>query len=74
MTTTVPAAIILIPGTAMFRAVYYLNSGDMDHALSNAATAAMVVFSISAGLVLARLLTDRAWTFGHLIEFDKPLA
>ncbi|MBG9338622.1 threonine/serine exporter family protein [Corynebacterium diphtheriae bv. mitis] len=74
ITTTVPAAIILIPGTAMFRAVYYLNSGDMDHALSNAATAAMVVFSISAGLVLARLLTDRAWTFGHLIEFDKPLA
>lgn len=37
----------------------------------NAATAMMVVFSISAGLVLARLLTDKSWTYGKLIEFDK---
>lgn len=71
ITTTVPAAVILMPGTAMFRAVYYLNRGDMDQALVNAATAMMVVFSISAGLVLARLLTDKSWTYGKLIEFDK---
>ncbi|WP_368267194.1 threonine/serine exporter ThrE family protein [Corynebacterium ulcerans] len=71
ITTTVPAAVILMPGTAMFRAVYYLNRGDMDQALVNAATAMMVVFSISVGLVLARLLTDKSWTYGKLIEFDK---
>ncbi|ATV80075.1 Hypothetical protein BFF97_01334 [Corynebacterium pseudotuberculosis] len=71
ITTIVPAAVILIPGTAMFRAVYYLNKGDMDQALVNTATAMMVVLSISAGLGLARLLTDKTWAYGKLAEFDK---
>lgn len=72
ITTTVPASIIMIPGAAMFRSVYALNSGDMDQALSNAATAMMLVVSIGAGLVLARMLTDRAWVLGRLIDFSMP--
>lgn len=70
ITTTVPASVIMIPGTAMFRSVYQLNAGDMTQALTFAATAAMVVISIGAGLILARLLTDKDWALGHLIDFS----
>lgn len=73
VTTTVPAAVILIPGTSMFRAVYYLNAGNMNDALSNTATAAMTVLAISMGLVMSRMLTDRDWALGKLIDFDKQL-
>lgn len=71
ITTTVPAAVVLIPGVAMFKSVYYLNIADMDQAISNAATAAYSVLAISAGLIFARLFTDQAWTYGKLIEFGR---
>ncbi len=70
ITMTVPAAVIMIPGTAMYRTVYYLNTGDMDVAISNAVTAVLSVIAIGAGLVVARMLTDRDWAFGRLIDFD----
>ena len=73
ITTTVPAAVIMIPGVTMFRAVFYLNDGQMDQALANVATGMMVVGSIGAGLVFSRLLTDKDWAFGRLIDFDKKL-
>lgn len=74
VTTTVPASVILIPGTLMFQAVYFLNAGNMDSALASTATAALVIVAISAGLVLARMLTDRDWTLGKLIDLHKDLA
>ena len=70
ITTTVPAAVIMIPGVTMFRAVYYLNAGEMDHAVANVATGMMVVASIGAGLVLSRLLTDPDWALGRIIDFS----
>lgn len=70
ITTTVPASVILIPGTAMFRTVYHINVGNMDQAVSNFATASMAVTAIGCGLVLARMLTDRNWTMGNLIDFS----
>lgn len=70
ITTTVPASVIMIPGVTMFRAVYYLNAGEMDHAVANVATGMMVVASIGAGLVLSRLLTDPDWALGRLIDFS----
>lgn len=73
VTTTVPAAVILIPGTSMFRAVYYLNAGNMNDALSHGATAGMTVLAIAMGLVIARMLTDPDWALGRVIDFDKPL-
>ena len=63
----------MIPGVTMFRAVYYLNDGQMDQALANVATGLMVVGAIGAGLVFARLLTDRDWALGRLIDFDKEI-
>ena len=74
ITMTVPASVIMIPGTAMYRAVHFLNSGDIDPALSNAATAGMIIVWISAGLVTARILTDRDWAFGKPIDFQKHTA
>ena len=32
ITITVPASVVMIPGTAIYRTVYYLNSGDIDRA------------------------------------------
>lgn len=71
ITTTVPASVIMVPGTAMYRSVYYLNAGQMDQALSNLAIASMVVLAIGCGLILARLLTDPDWALGHLIDFSR---
>ena len=74
ITMTVPASVIMIPGTAMYRAVHFLNSGDIDQALSNAATAGLIIVWISAGLVTARILTDRDWAFGKPTAFQKHTA
>lgn len=74
ITMTVPASVIMIPGTAMYRAVHFLNSGDIGQALSNAATAGLIIVWISAGLVTARILTDRDWAFGKPIDFQKHTA
>ena len=74
ITMTVPASVIMIPGTAMYRAVHFLNSGDIDQALSNEATAGLIIVWISAGLVTARILTDRDWAFGKPIDFQKHTA
>ena len=60
----------MIPGVTMFRAVYYLNEGQMEQALANLATSMMVVASIGAGLVLARLFTDPDWALTRLIDFS----
>lgn len=73
ITTTVPAAVIMVPGTAMYESVYYLNNGSMDQAISSAATAGLMVLYITAGLAVSRMLTDKDWTFSHLVEMHKPL-
>ncbi|WP_370513972.1 threonine/serine exporter ThrE family protein [Corynebacterium sp. zg331] len=71
VTTTVPAVVIMIPGPAMYRALHGMGAGDMDALVSDSATAAMTVLSIGAGLVLARLCTDRDWALGRQIDFSK---
>lgn len=71
ITVSVPASVIMIPGTAMYRAMYHLNAGAIDQAMSNAVSAGLVVVYICAGLVIARMLTDRDWAFGHLIDFSR---
>ncbi|MCK7638427.1 threonine/serine ThrE exporter family protein [Corynebacterium pygosceleis] len=73
ITVTVPASVIMIPGVAMYTSMYALNTGDMDLALSAAASAALVVVSIAAGLALARMLTDPDWAYGRAIDLRKQL-
>ncbi|GAB3948189.1 threonine/serine ThrE exporter family protein [Corynebacterium tapiri] len=71
VTTTVPAALIMIPGTSMFRAMAAVNGVDMDEVVRNGALSSTTVITIGAGLVLARMLTDRDWMFGHHIELGR---
>ncbi|MFI5504576.1 threonine/serine exporter ThrE family protein [Corynebacterium kutscheri] len=71
ITTTVPAAVIMIPGTAIFRSVYYFTTGQMDQALSFASTAMMFIVAIGCGLVAARMFSDRDWTIGRHIDFSR---
>ena len=71
ITITVPASVVMIPGTAIYRTVYYLNSGDIDSGVGTAASASLSILAIGAGLVVARMLTDPDWTFGHHIDLHK---
>lgn len=71
ITITVPASVVMIPGTAIYRTVYYLNSGDIDSGVGTAASASLSIIAIGAGLVVARMLTDPDWTFGRHIDLHK---
>lgn len=74
ITVSVPASVIMIPGTAMYRAMYHLNTGEIDQAMANAVSAGLIVVYICAGLAIARMLTDRDWAFGRLIDFSRKPA
>jgi uncharacterized membrane protein YjjB (DUF3815 family) len=52
----------MIPGAAAFRALVFLNDGQITLALANGAQAAIVVASLAVGLVIARVVTDRNWS------------
>lgn len=65
ITVSVPAALIMIPGPLMYRALYHLNTGAMSEFVSETATVVLLLAAIGAGLALARLVTDPAWTFDH---------
>lgn len=73
ITMTVPASVIMIPGASLFRSVYYLNAGQIGRAANDAAAAALVVICIAAGLAAARMLTDKSWAHGIMIDVSKPL-
>ena len=59
---SVPAVLIMIPGAAAFRALVFLNDGQITLALANGVQAALIVASLATGLVIARVVTDRSWT------------
>lgn len=59
---SVPAVLIMIPGAAAFRALVFLNDGQITLALADGAQAAIIVASLAVGLVIARVVTDRNWT------------
>ena len=71
ITITVPASVVMIPGTAIYRTVYYLNSGDIDSGVGTAASASLSIIAIGARLVMARMLTDPDWTCGRHIDLHK---
>ncbi|MBV8349761.1 MAG: threonine/serine exporter family protein [Mycolicibacterium sp.] len=59
---SVPAALIMIPGAATFRALVFLNDGQITLAMANGVQAALIVASLTTGLVIARVVSDRNWT------------
>jgi uncharacterized membrane protein YjjB (DUF3815 family) len=60
----VPAVLIMIPGAAAFRALVFLNNGQITLALANGVQAALIVASLATGLVIARWSPTAAgpWT------------
>ncbi|WP_245935311.1 threonine/serine ThrE exporter family protein [Acidipropionibacterium virtanenii] len=65
ITVTVPACLIMIPGTAMYRMMYWFNAENTVRALGFGVDAVLAVLAIAIGLAVARMLTDPAWTFAR---------
>lgn len=63
ITLSVPSSVIMIPGTSMYRFIYFLNTGDIGLASRNLMDASLVVVGIGAGLAIARMLTDPEWLY-----------
>ena len=63
VTVSVPAVVIMVPGVTVYRAVYEFNAGSTTQALGYVVDAGLVVIALAIGLAVARMLTDRAWTF-----------
>lgn len=58
---SVPAVVIMIPGAAGYRTIFFLNAGDTIQALAYGVEAIFVVIAVAIGLTFARSLTDRNW-------------
>lgn len=63
ITVSVPAVVIMVPGVAAYRSVFYLSNGDTTEALAYGVQAGLVVVALAMGLAIARMLTDREWAF-----------
>ncbi|WP_251152231.1 threonine/serine exporter family protein [Cellulosimicrobium sp. Marseille-Q4280] len=63
ITVSVPAVVIMVPGVTAYRAVYEFNTGATTQALAYAVEAGLVIVALAIGLAVARMLTDRRWTF-----------
>ena len=59
ITITVPSIVIMVPGLYMYRGVYYLSLANVSDGGLWLVRAALIVFSLPLGLVVARFLTDR---------------
>jgi len=63
ITMSVPAVVIMVPGVTAYRAVYEFNSGATLDALASTVEAGLVIVALAIGLAVARMLTDKNWTF-----------
>ncbi|WP_142122027.1 threonine/serine ThrE exporter family protein [Rarobacter faecitabidus] len=61
LTLCVPAVVIMVPGAAVYRAIYYLNDGQTLEAMAWGVQAGFIVLALAIGLMLARIVTDREW-------------
>lgn len=73
VTVTIPACVVMIPGTVIYRAVHKFASGDTPEALYAVTDVTLAVLFIAGGLIIARLITDPDWAFSHYINFSKEL-
>lgn len=61
ITISVPAAVIMVPGTTTYLAMSGLGDGATTEAIAYGVQACVVVLGISIGLAAARMLTDPKW-------------
>lgn len=63
VTLSVPGVVVMVPGAMVYRAVNGFNGGDVTSAIENVVNAGLVIVAIVIGLAVARMLTDKGWTF-----------
>lgn len=73
VTLSVPAVVVMVPGVTAYRAVFEFNEGATAGTMSAATTTAaalgyavdagLVIVALVIGLAVARMVTDRQWTF-----------
>ncbi|UIZ91618.1 threonine/serine exporter family protein [Corynebacterium sp. CNCTC7651] len=73
VTVTIPSAVVMIPGTTIYRAVHNFAVGNTPVALFAVVDVTLNVLFIAGGLIIARLITDPDWAFSHHINFGKVL-
>lgn len=73
VTVTIPACVVMIPGTTIYAAVRAFSLGDTPEALYALTDVTFAVIFIAAGLTIARMLTDRTWAFSRHIDFGREL-
>lgn len=66
ITLTVPSILIMIPGTAIYRSLVSLSNGAAAAAIASGFEALFVIGGIAVGLTVARMLTERQWSFEDL--------
>lgn len=62
ITLSVPGSVIMVPGAAMYRTLYWFNAGNTTQALAYGMNALIGVLALASGLAAARMLTDPGWT------------
>ncbi|WP_161794575.1 threonine/serine ThrE exporter family protein [Demequina globuliformis] len=65
ITLSVPAVLVMIPGVAAHEALVALNGGDYTGAMAGILEVTLIVLSIMVGLVVAKLVTDKEWSFAR---------
>ncbi len=63
ITLSVPATLIMIPGARVYKTMVSLNEGISADAIVTGLDATLILLSIAVGLVIAKLITDPAWSF-----------
>lgn len=72
-TVSIPAAVVIIPGTVIYAAAHNFAVGDIINALSRFTEVSFVVLFIAGGLSVGRMLTDPNWAFSRYIDFGHQL-
>lgn len=73
VTVTIPASVVMIPGTTIYIAVHNFAEGNTPEALYAATDVVFAVLFIAGGLIIARMVTDRDWAFARYIDFQREL-
>ncbi|WP_281245632.1 threonine/serine ThrE exporter family protein [Propionibacterium cyclohexanicum] len=62
ITLSVPGSVIMVPGAAMYRTLYWFNASNTTQAITFGMDALIGVLALASGLAAARMCTDPGWT------------
>lgn len=73
-TVTIPATVVMIPGTTIYAALQQFTSGEVTGGISATTEVVLAVLFLAGGLSVARLVTDRNWALQRHIDFETDLS